>query len=222
MAYYERGEVNVESLIVGANSKDGTVQMYYDWMDVSHNERCLVWAVPDWVQDGRSEMTRSFCVGNPVVEREQARVQGCSAPPVRLALPAGLRAVPAGAFSRQCRLGARASACQLPSLARLWCSARRSSCAWVVSLGIAIFGLLCPVGVASGMPDHRRFPLCSGVPADQLRPAAVLPVEEDRRPSEPKPGAEHLGVPVLLQSRAATRRLALQPAGSPLLPSFRR
>ena len=35
MAYYERGEVNVESLIVGANSKDGTVQMYYDWMDVS-------------------------------------------------------------------------------------------------------------------------------------------------------------------------------------------
>ena len=45
MAYYERGEVNVESLIVGANSKDGTVQMYYDWMDVSHNEHDFVWAV---------------------------------------------------------------------------------------------------------------------------------------------------------------------------------
>ena len=87
-------------------------------------------------------MTRSFCAGDPVVEREQARVQGCAAPPVRLALPAGLRAVPAGAFSRQCRLGARASACQRSSLARLWRSARRSSCAWVVSLGFAIFGLL--------------------------------------------------------------------------------
>jgi hypothetical protein len=23
-----------EALIIGANSKDGTVQMYYDWMDV--------------------------------------------------------------------------------------------------------------------------------------------------------------------------------------------
>lgn len=32
--YFARGEVNVESLIIGANSKDGTVQMYYDWMDV--------------------------------------------------------------------------------------------------------------------------------------------------------------------------------------------
>ena len=58
MAYYERGEVNVESLIVGANSKDGTVQMYYDWMDVSHNEHTMsLGCVPDWVQDGRSEMT---------------------------------------------------------------------------------------------------------------------------------------------------------------------
>ena len=48
---------------------------------------------------------------------------------------AGLRAVPAGAFSRQCRLGARASACQRSSLARLWRSARRSSAHGLCRLG---------------------------------------------------------------------------------------
>ena len=140
-----------------------------------------------------------LCVGGPVVECEQARVQGCAAPPVRLALPGGLPAVPARAFPRQCGVGARDRLPTFPG-----CGARHDFAQGCV----AVF-------------SHRRLPLCSGVPADQLRPAAVLPVEEDRRPCEPEPGAEHLSVPVLLQPRAATRRLALQPAGSPSsLPPF--